>query len=156
MQTFLPLPGYVASAKVLDNKRLGKQRVECKQILRALGMRVGSQHIISGGWRHHPAVLMWRGFEYSLCCYAITVCDEWRARGWKDSLLPQFEFVASLLYLSGERGRPPFIGNDAFHASHRSNLLRKDPDFYGKYGWTEPNDLPYVWPITKEVTNAVS
>jgi hypothetical protein len=38
------------------------------------------------------------------------------------------------------------LGDEAFHASHRSNLLRKDRDYYGAFGWTEPDDLPYVWP----------
>ena len=36
MQTFLPYPDFAESAKVLDNKRLGKQRVECLQIMKAL------------------------------------------------------------------------------------------------------------------------
>jgi hypothetical protein len=34
--------------------------------------------------------------------------------------------------------------------SHRSNLLRKDPVFYGQYGWNVPPDLPYFWPVKKE------
>ena len=42
---------------------------------------------------------------------------------------------------------PPWFGNEKIHASHRSNLLRKDPEFYGKYGWTEPDNLEYVWPV---------
>lgn len=33
MQTFLPYPDFAESAKVLDNGRLGKQRLEAKQIL---------------------------------------------------------------------------------------------------------------------------
>ena len=33
------------------------------------------------------------------------------------------------------------------HASHRSNLLRKEPAHYTQFGWTEPPDLPYVWPV---------
>lgn len=33
MQTFLPYPEFIKSAQCLDNKRLGKQRVEAKQIL---------------------------------------------------------------------------------------------------------------------------
>jgi len=41
---------------------------------------------------------------------------------------------------------PAWLGTDTFHASHRSNLLRKDPDYYGQWGWTEPSDLPYIWP----------
>ena len=36
VNTFLPYPDFVKSAKALDYKRLGKQRVEAWQILRAL------------------------------------------------------------------------------------------------------------------------
>ncbi|HMC68015.1 MAG TPA: pyrimidine dimer DNA glycosylase/endonuclease V, partial [Mycobacteriales bacterium] len=36
MQTFLPYSRFDASAAVLDDLRLGKQRVETLQILRAL------------------------------------------------------------------------------------------------------------------------
>ena len=54
MQTFLPYKTFKQSAQVLDNKRLGKQRVEAYQILRAL---CGE----SKGWVHQPATVMWRG-----------------------------------------------------------------------------------------------
>src|SRR4051812_49870546 len=56
MQTFLPYAGFTASAEVLDPKRLGKQRVETLQVLRGLTLP-------TYGWRHHPAVKMWRGYE---------------------------------------------------------------------------------------------
>ena len=36
MQTFLPYRGFTESARVLDTRRLGKQRVETIQVLRAL------------------------------------------------------------------------------------------------------------------------
>jgi len=36
MQTFLPYPDFERSARVLDVKRLGEQRVECIQVLRGL------------------------------------------------------------------------------------------------------------------------
>ena len=42
------------------------------------------------------------------------------------------------------------MGDPAFHASHRSNLLRKDPTYYGAFGWAEDATLPYVWPVTKD------
>lgn len=145
MQTFLPEPGYSQSARALDNRRLGKQRVECKQILRALGVPVGDG-VAGKGWRNHPAVRMWRGHEYSLCCYAIAVCEEWRSRGYQDSLLPQFEAAAERLYRSDRTARPAFVGDQQFHASHRSNLLRKDAAHYSRLGWSESDDLPYVWP----------
>ena len=41
---------------------------------------------------------------------------------------------------------PKWMGDETFHASHRSNLLKKDPEFYGKFGWTEATDLDYLWP----------
>ena len=36
MQTFTPYSDFQASARALDNKRLGKQRVEVIQIVRAI------------------------------------------------------------------------------------------------------------------------
>lgn len=41
---------------------------------------------------------------------------------------------------------PPWIGDEAFHLSHRSNLLRKNPEFYGAVFPAVPADLPYIWP----------
>ena len=54
MQTFLPMPSPADSAHALDRRRLGKQRVETLQILRALCLP-------DYGWGTHPAVLMWSG-----------------------------------------------------------------------------------------------
>src|ERR1700712_4272615 len=54
VQTFLPYPDFVDALAVLDSPRLGKQRVETLQILRAL---VFPEY----GWRNHPAVRMWPG-----------------------------------------------------------------------------------------------
>jgi hypothetical protein len=143
MQTFLPYPSFELSAKVLDTKRLGKQRVETKQILTALDYkRIGGKY----GWQNHPATLMWEGHYDLLACYGAVICMEWRSRGYKDTLLPWFE--ARHLTRS-EDFNPSWVGDEAFHASHRSNLLRKDPEYYGKFGWAEPPDLPYVWPVTK-------
>ena len=52
MQTFLPYADMRRSAQVLDPRRLGKQRVECLQVLRG-------PTVEGYGWRHHPAVRMW-------------------------------------------------------------------------------------------------
>ena len=71
MQTFLPEVTFTASAKALDNKRLGKQRVEVLQLLRALSGE-------SKGWVNHPACKMWHGFEMALAVYGLAICDEWK------------------------------------------------------------------------------
>jgi hypothetical protein len=43
---------------------------------------------------------------------------------------------------------PHWLGREDFHASHRSNLIRKDPIWYGQFGWTEPNNIEYIWPTS--------
>jgi len=138
MQTFLPYSDFKISAKVLDNRRLGKQRVEAYQIARIL---TGVQQ--SKGFSNHPAVLMWKGHENSLIEYGITICDEWINRGFKDTVK---EKLRNMCPLQSVALKPSFIGNEKFHASHRSNLLRKNFDHYSKFGWSENVELPYFWP----------
>jgi Pyrimidine dimer DNA glycosylase len=132
MQTFLPYEDFARSAACLDTRRLGKQRLEASQILRVL------EDPTRRGWRRHPAVAMWRGYEDALRLYLNTVIQEWMGRGFRNSMPLALAPVAPQL--------PPWLGDAAFHAAHRSNLLRKDPAFYGRYGWDEPPDLPYIWP----------
>jgi len=142
MQTFLPYASYMESAKCLDDRRLGKQRVEAYQILRIL---VGLQ---TESWQNHPAVRMWRGYEWSLFDYTVAVCREWRGRGFQDTVLDKlYSEIAPLLSPEASREKPAWAGNEEFHRSHRSNLLRKNPEHYGKFGWDVPVDLPYIWPI---------
>lgn len=89
---------------------------------------------------------MWRGHEKALAVYGAAVCEEWIRRGYKDSLMPR---MIEIIETGPRRWRidaPAWFGEPAFHASHRSNLLRKDPVFYGTQGWSEAPDLAYVWP----------
>lgn len=130
MQTFLPYPDFVKSARCLDYKRLGKQRVEAYQILRTL---LGE----SEGWINHPATKMWRGHESALAGYMNAMIEEWVRRGYNNTM--GYRGTAGLIL-------PRWFGDPDFHASHQSNLLRKDPAFYGQYGWPVPSTLPYVWP----------
>lgn len=146
MQTFLPYPDFAESAAALDDRRLGKQRVETYQVLRTLAG-------ITSGWRNHPAVRMWRGYSLTLLDYGVVVCREWVRRGGEDTVLDKIGAMRA--DLTGAE-LPPWLGDDALHASHRSNLLRKDPEFYGKYGWTDPVDLPYRWPVPLLVPDSVN
>lgn len=147
MQTFLPLPDFRESARVLDDKRLGKQRVEVLQILRALD-GVGKP------WSQHPAVRMWRGCEPALIQYGLRICYEWMGRGFIDSVCIKLEektntlaaWTAIIMNRPEEIPMPKWFGNEKLHASHRSNLLRKNPTHYGQFGWSDPSDLPYHWP----------
>jgi len=136
MQTFLPYAGFRSSMQVLDYRRLGKQRVEARQILTALEFGSVSR------WRNHPAVLMWKGYEWALQLYSNEAILEWSKRGYKNTMTLFSVDMSAVIY-------PKWIGNTTFHASHRSNLLRKDPIYYAQFNWREPSDLPYFWP-TKE------
>lgn len=217
MQTFLPLPpelnpetGYHSfknSARVLDNKRLGKQRVEGYQILILLCGK-------DSKWKNHPAVLQWKGWEWILWDYVCDMCLVWKDRGFKDTI---YEKVDQLVLPGDETATigktlPPWMGNTEFHASHRSRLLFKGrvdtavkslksflnlpkvvrlqfwlasddcpcvmdstqpntfsqndiqqieeyliknnvvipPNHYAQFGWQEPDNIPYVWPVRKE------
>ena len=135
MNTFLPLPDYDASAACLDRLRLGKQRLEVLTILRVLAGEVP-------GWRHHPAVRMWRGYAGSLVCYGLAVCRAWAVRGYEDRLAPVI-----LRYGAVSSPRPAWHGMPALHRSHQSNLIRKLPAHYGRLWPDVPADLPYVWPV---------
>jgi hypothetical protein len=137
MQTFLPHADFAESARVLDRQRLGKQRVECLQIVRTL---TG----VSGGWVNHPAVKMWRGHEVALVEYGLAICDEWVARNYRDGCRDQ---MVELVKVVEGAPLPQWFGDDALHLSHRSNLVRKLPEHYGPLWPGVPNDLPYVWPV---------
>lgn len=140
MQTFLPYASFEQTAQCLDRQRLGKQRIECLQILQVLS---DNSKI---GWRNHPAVKMWKNSEIALSRYGQAICVEWKLRGYKDSCQEKIEKL-SLLFNSDSINGPSWLGTESFHSSHRSNLLRKNYDWYKQFNWKEPTDLPYVWPI---------
>lgn len=137
MQTFLPYKSFKKSFKVLDVKRLGKQRVEAFQILNIILNRTDSK-----GWRNHPAVLMWFRYPNALKRYFNECVIEWENRGYKNNM--------NLEIIRGKIVYPNWLGDKNFHAAHRSNLLRKDFDYYSKFKWKEENNLPYIWPILRK------
>lgn len=139
MQTFLPFENYAESAACLDRQRLGKQRVEVLQILQAL-----SNPNSTSNWRNHPAVLMWKGYEWQLGIYGVCICDEWKSRGYKDNCLPQIRELS--IEFTPSHKKPEWL-NEEFCRAHQSNLLRKFPEHYKQFFPADvPNNLPYIWP----------
>lgn len=145
MQTFLPYPNIYKSAQCLDWRRLGKQRVEAYQILNAL---VEPTY----GWQNHPAVNMWRGYEWALVKYGRAVCNEWIGRGYRDTMLDRISSFAEgclpeLPIMVSSVPYPLWFGSEGFHSSHRAALLAKDYDWYKQWEWTERPKIDYWWPI---------
>jgi hypothetical protein len=134
MQTFMPYPDMVKSVQVLDYRRLGKQRVETFQVLNILLNRTPTK-----GWRNHPVTRMWTGYEEALKLYQNYTIKEWMGRGYKNTMqLEEVDLQAVIM--------PPWFGEEEFHRSHKSNLLRKDYEYYSQF-FDEPTDLEYHWPV---------
>lgn len=154
MQTFLTFPdSFKRTASTLDNKRLGKQRVEAKQILltnqkyQAYQEQYTPLSVPSNlAWRNHPAVKMWRGYDGMLALYGRAICVEWKARGFQDSLLPFFESIL----ISRPLDYPHWLSTPAIIekvvASHRASLLSKDFAHYSQYWPDIPPKYGYYWP----------
>lgn len=147
MQTFLPCTDFVKSAKCLDYKRLGKQRVEAKQILNILtGITPESK------WKHHPCVKQWKSYEQTLKIYHDIMIQEWVNRGYNNTMQTYGKLYpkeSQSFYWQFEAYIPPIWLTDEFSSYHRSTLLYKDPEWYGQFGWTEEPKYEYLWP-TKE------
>jgi pyrimidine dimer DNA glycosylase len=149
VQTFLPYPDFAASAAALDDRRLGKQRVEALQILRALTWT-------TYGWKRHPAVRMWAGYPDGVAAYGIAVCAEWTSRGRPDTCAAT---IGTDLAAAGRpaprtqaelarRGElPEWLGDERVHRSHRAALVRKDPAYYGSLFPDADPEEGYFWPV---------
>lgn len=133
MQTFLPELDFFTCALILDNKRLGKQRLEAMQILNAM-------YNPKNHWYNHVAVRMWRGWEDCLKYYANWVIREWKKRGFENNM--KFYQIPDLLQV------PDWLMDERLHKSHKCNLMRKHPDYYRQFGWTDIDvEAPYWWPV---------
>lgn len=139
MQTFLPSPSFRESAYLLDRQRLGKQRVENLQIMTALAT--------GRAWSNHPATRMWRGYEYALVKYQFAMTDEWIDRGYSDTCMNKTLRLYYDSFTRPSRLAPPWLGDEEFHRSHQSNLIRKDAAHYGPLFPGVPDNLPYIWPV---------
>lgn len=139
MQTFLPYPTFGQSLDCLDTKRLGKQRLEAMQLVNSI-LKLRKDPTAKVGWANHPARKMWSNHLDALRLYHNCAIEAWVRRG----------YVNNMQYYDidyAEVELPEWIGDERVHASHRSNLLRKDFEYYSKFGWSEPPDMPYFWPV---------
>lgn len=171
MQTFMPYPDIEESAVALDPRRRFNQineanvLVACLEqgpyILKHFSMsktyRRGPVKPVPPGWvvartpwYAHAACRMWWGYPEALKAYTNAVI----LAVWRAGTHPNM--TAQLYDLSGWvcRKWPSWLGDDRLHRSHRSNLLRKDPEYYGQHGWTERPDLPYHWPRAEHYLTA--
>jgi len=154
MITFLPQRSMVQSMEFLDEKRLGKQRIEACQILELLLDQPFLPSSLNSvvpfdptfkPWARHPAVLMWRGHEEWLKLYLACAIGEWCFRGYHNTIVVP-------IYDTKLQKHPVWLGYEPFHLSHRCNLIRKHPTHYLRFWPGDRNDtMPYYWPSDHEV-----
>jgi hypothetical protein len=87
---------------------------------------------------------MWNGHEKALVYYGLVMCEEWVKRGYNDTMTDRF--LIEFAKLDEPLVFPSWLGNENFHTSHQSNLIRKDSMFYGPLFPGVPANLEYVWP----------
>lgn len=130
MQTFLPYKDFDKTAAVLDSKRLNKQILECYQILKVL-----NNSDPKAGWRNHPAVKMWRGYENALFDYTLAMIREADRRGIKTDKNKENLLTLRVATIANwGSGLPTWYKDSAVMkrvtATHRANLFRKDDAYY--------------------------
>ena len=81
VNTFLPFPDFKLSARVLDYRRLGKQRVEAMILVDVITKGKEAK-----GWKNHPAVEMWKDNIDALKLYHNVIINEWIARGYNNNM----------------------------------------------------------------------
>jgi hypothetical protein len=127
MQTFITdTPEWAWGVDFLDQKRLVKQLLECRQIMAALAGE-------TKGWVNHPATKMWRGKEAQLFKYSLEVAKEMANRGYE--YRNNLRNIDYLFYknvdLGGDvDGRFSEYDLNRIIYTHRGRLYEKDPEYY--------------------------
>jgi hypothetical protein len=145
MQTFITSINIKETAKHLDQQRLGKQRVEAIQILNTL---LG--YSPKSSWKNHPAVKMWKGYEpFLVKVYLRIIMDEWVERGYKNEKCEEHykKFMEHPTIKDATKIVKPKWLNSSFCFTHRSNLIRKKPEYYRPLWPATPDNLEYIWPV---------
>lgn len=145
MNTYLPFPDFMQSAACLDDGRLNKVRSDIVTILK------GCAEPAPEDGKEHTAIKMWRGNEGFLINYGMVICSEWMSRDNADNTLSK---IIKFRQDFTDNTPPEWWGNEEFHLSHQSQLLRLAPSHYREYFPDTPDDLPLCWPRSPAKTRA--
>lgn len=121
VQTFILSDDIKIIFKLLDDRRLGKQRVEAHQIINIIEQNNSNKKI---AWQNHPAVLMWKNNVDYLKYYFNLCVTEWIARG-KNNNYQLYDLPLNI-------EEPSWWGFKPLIYSHQANLYIKNPWYYGQ------------------------
>lgn len=156
------------TCRLLDKRRLNKQKTEAMQIINVL------QNPDKKGWRNHPATLMWVGYVPALQYYYNAITNECIRRKidvttdlvkFTDEQLASIRYQTIDEYLqsvdddndddddSNQIVFPWWFTWVPFIASHQVSLMRKSPEYYTLELFIGTNidiqpyvNRGYIWP----------
>ena len=176
MKTFVPFSGstpeegILRSLLCLDDKRLGKQRVETYQIWKMVrglpfdNTKRPANHasLQPMAWSRHPAVAQWMGYADALALYLLVSLRLWGGRLSPNTGRPysnegmqgnvdrwRIEFTEKepgVRVTFANTAFPPWWGDVRIHDSDKAILYRKDKNYYAAF---RPYALvyeQYCWP----------
>ncbi|MEM1943520.1 MAG: pyrimidine dimer DNA glycosylase/endonuclease V [Candidatus Caldarchaeum sp.] len=130
MQVFRPYVDWARSASVLDDLRLGKQRVEAKQVLNAFFRKLGLIRDGLRGWLSHPIVLLYfndgKPYIDDVVGFFHACVDEWKRRG-KQNSINLDDIQRYIQMVEKEPGTPV---THLHEVEYRRILLIKNPKHY--------------------------
>ena len=128
MQVFVPYADAFLCSQVLDPRRLNKQIIECRQILKAINGE-------SSAWVNHPCVKMYKPhaqwLEYYM--YALESFKSSTEHDSQDSDEAKEDWAQTIDWsIRATLITPSFLTNE-FCEQHRRRLYTKDPLFYKSF-----------------------
>lgn len=118
MNIFLPYENFADCAKVLDDKRLTKQILECKQILNMIE-RQKSDSNYKNPYLHHPVVKHYSNQIHHIVEYALAMCREFRYRFGKPHTYHSYFAFRMTIKLN------EFVPLYASGSKHSANCIRE-------------------------------
>jgi hypothetical protein len=159
VNTFITSNSLEECAKNLDYRRLGKQRVECLEIINSIENP-------TKGWKNHPVSIMWKDHVDALKLYCNYMINEWIVRKFSNNMVYYFFgeeiFDVNCIFFDIKTKKyekvpknskytiffPKWFKWKEFQLSHQASLLRKDYNFYIKKFELNEDFLNsgYIWP----------
>ena len=100
--------------------------------------KISDDIYITTGFKSHPAVRAWLGYEESLKEYITAHIEEWERRGYNNTMR-KYPVTNSIKPLWA-------VDNSEFVLSCKSKLLEKDPRWYSQFSDFRSTHSDYVWP----------
>lgn len=157
LNTWLPYDNYAESADILTDRHIFMQLQDCTKLLYWLTEMPLNRRTPSKAQLEHPCVIQWRGYVPSLYDYTLEIMMVAYERSSLTNKQEQIsEMAENINILDGlvsnmKEETPSWLGNEDYHLSHKSNLIRLSRSAYESIWPDVPDNLELIWPKGKKV-----